>query len=65
MLIKNKGQMPVNFIVGLIVLMIGILSITIVSFGFMFENQFLIIVGSLVLLIFSAVTIILEWVMLK
>jgi len=61
----KKGQFEVNVFVGLVIIMVGILSVTFMGLGFIFNNPTLIWVGSIVLGIISVTSAILEKVILK
>ena len=56
----KKCQIEINFIVGMVVIMVGTLAVSFMSFGFIFNNTNLIWVGSIVLGIISVISAILE-----
>jgi len=62
---SKEGQTNINFIVGLVIIMVGTLSVTFMGLGFIFNNSNLIWVGSIVLGIVSVVSAILEKVLIK
>ena len=62
---SKEGQTSINFIVGLVIIMVGTLSVTFMGLGFIFNNSNLIWVGSIVLGIVSVVSAILEKVLIK
>jgi len=62
---EKKGQFEINIFVGLVILMVGILAVSFMGLGFMFNNSALIWVGSIVLGVISVVSAILEKVLLK
>ena len=61
----KKAQFDLRFFVGLVIIMIGVLAVSFMGLGFMFNNPNLIWVGSIVLGIISVVSAILEKVLLK
>ena len=63
--ISKKGQAEIRVFVGLVIIMVGVLSVTFMGLGFMFNNSALVWVGSVVLGIVSVVSAILEKVVLK
>ena len=60
----KKAQVQANLFVGLIIIMVGILAVSFMGFGFIFSNSTLIWVGSIVLGIISVLSAILEKVMI-
>lgn len=62
---EKKGQFELNIFVGLVIIMVGVLAVSFMGLGFMFNNPALIWVGSIVLGIISVVSAILEKVLLK
>ncbi len=62
---KKSAQTDINLIVGLVIIMIGVLAVTFMGLGFIFNNPNLIWVGSIVLGIVSVVSAILEKVLIK
>ena len=62
---KKAAQVDTNLVVGLVIIMVGVLAVTFMGFGFIFNNPSLIWVGSIVLGIISVVSAILEKVLLK
>lgn len=61
----TKAQVESNIVVGFVIIMIGVLAVTFVGFGFIFTNPTLVWVGTVVLGIISVITAILEKVMLR
>ncbi len=61
----KTGQVELRVFVGLTILMVGVLSVTFMGLGFMFNNAALIWVGSVVLGIISVTSAILEKVLVK
>lgn len=61
---NRKAQVEANLFVGLIIIMVGILAVSFMGFGFIFSNPTLIWVGSIVLGIISLLSAILEKVMI-
>ncbi len=62
---NTKAQAEVNLIVGLVIIMVGVLAVTFIGFGFIFANPTLIWAGTVVLGIISVITAILEKVMVR
>ena len=60
----QKAQASLNLFVGLVIIMIGVLSVTFMGLGFIFNNPPLIWVGSVVLGIVTVISAILEKVLL-
>lgn len=61
----REGQVNINFIVGLVLIMTGILAVTFMGLGFMFRDSNLVWVGTIVLMIMSLISAILEKVLLR
>ena len=61
----KKGQIEIKLFVGLVIIMVGILAVSFMGLGFIFNNSSLVWVGSLVLGIISIISAILEKVLLK
>lgn len=61
----KKGQFDIRFFVGLVILMTGILAVSFMALGFIFNNSSLVWVGSVVIGIVAVVSAILEKVLLK
>lgn len=61
----KKGQVDLRFFVGLVIVMVGVLAVSFMGLGFMFNNSALVWVGSVVLGILSVLSAILEKVLLK
>lgn len=61
----RRGQVDIKFFVGLIIIMIGVLAVSFMGLGFVFNNSSLVWVGSIVLGTISVVAAILEKVLLK
>ncbi|MBI2671801.1 hypothetical protein HYX16_02610 [Candidatus Woesearchaeota archaeon] len=61
----KKGQTDIKLFVGLIIIMVGILAVSFMGLGFIFNNSTLIWVGTVVLGIISVLSAILEKVLLK
>lgn len=61
----KKAQVDVNVFVGLVIIMVGVLSVTFIGMGYIFNSSTLIWVGSIVLGIISVTSAILEKVLLK
>lgn len=61
----TKAQIDAGFFVGLVIIMVGVLAVSFMGLGFMFNNSTLIWVGSVVLGIISVISAILEKVMLR
>jgi len=61
----KKGQVDIKFFVGLIIIMIGVLAVSFMGLGFIFNSSSLVWVGSIVLGILSVIAAILEKVLLK
>ena len=62
---RKIAQINTNLVVGLVIIMVGVLAVSFMGFGFIFNNSSLIWVGSIVLGIVSVVSAILEKVLLK
>ncbi len=65
MIMLKKGQTDIKLFVGLIIIMVGILAVSFMGLGFIFNNSTLIWVGTVVLGIISVLSAILEKVLLK
>lgn len=65
MVMLKKGQTDIKLFVGLIIIMVGILAVSFMGLGFIFNNSTLIWVGTVVLGIISVLSAILEKVLLK
>lgn len=61
----GRGQVDIKFFVGLIIIMIGVLAVSFMGLGFIFNNPSLVWVGSIVLGTSSVIAAILEKVLLK
>lgn len=61
----KKAQIDIKLFVGLVIIMVGVLAVSFMGLGFMFNNSALIWVGSVVLGIVSVVSAVLEKVLLK
>ena len=61
----KRGQVDIKFFVGLIIIMVGVLAVSFMGLGFIFNSSSLVWVGSIVLGILSIIAAILEKVMLK
>ena len=61
----KTGQVDIKVFVGLVIIMVGVLAVTFMGLGFVFNNSTLIWVGSVVLGIISLTSAILEKVLLK
>ncbi len=59
------GQLQLRFFLALVILMVGILAITFMSFGFLLNNSALVWVGSIVLATISLIAAIMEKVLLE
>ena len=64
-IMRKEDQVDINFIVGLVIIMVGTLSVMFMGLGFIFNNPNLIWVGSVVLGVVSVVAAILEKVLIK
>ncbi|MBI2105966.1 hypothetical protein HYT56_03970 [Candidatus Woesearchaeota archaeon] len=62
---EKKDQFDIKFFLGLIIIMVGILAVSFMGLGFIFNNASLVWVGSVVLGIITLVSAILEKVLLK
>ncbi len=62
---SKKGEINIQLFVGLVILMIGVLAVSFMGLGFIFNNSTLIWVGSVILGIISVISAILEKVLLK
>ncbi len=60
----QKAQASLNLFVGLVIIMIGVLAVTFMGLGFIFNNSALIWVGSVVLGVVTVLSAILEKVLL-
>ena len=61
----KKGQVDIKFFVGLLIIMIGMLAVSFMGMGFIFNNPSLVWVGSVVLGIISVLAAILERLLLR
>lgn len=61
----RQGQVDIKVFVGLIIIMVGVLSVSFIGLGYIFNSPTLIWVGSVVLGIISVTSAILEKVLLK
>ncbi len=61
----GRGQVDIKFFVGLIIIMIGVLAVSFMGLGFIFNSPSLVWVGSIVLGTSSVIAAILEKVLLK
>jgi len=61
----KKGQTDIKLFVGLIIIMVGVLAVSFMGLGFIFNNPSLVWVGSIVLGLVSVLSAILEKVLLK
>jgi len=61
----KKGQVDIKFFVGLLIIMIGMLAVSFMGMGFIFNNPPLVWVGSVVLGIISVIAAILERLLLR
>ena len=61
----EKGQVEIRTFVGLVIMMVGVLSVSFMGLGFIFNNPTLVWVGTIVLGIVSLISAILEKVLLK
>ncbi len=62
---ERKGQIDIKFFVGLVIIMVGVLAVTFMGLGFIFNSPTLVWVGSVVLGIISVASAVLEKVLLK
>lgn len=62
---EKKGQVDIRSFVGLVLIMVGVLAVSFMGLGFIFNNPTLIWVGSVVLGIISVASAILERVLLR
>lgn len=62
---EKKGQVDIRSFVGLVLIMVGVLAVSFMGLGFIFNNPTLIWVGSVVLGIISIASAILERVLLR
>ncbi len=62
---NKKAQVELRLFVGLVILMVGVLAVSFIGLGFMFNNPSLIWVGSVVLGVVSVTSAVLEKVMLR
>ena len=62
---EKKGEVEIRTFVGLVIIMIGVLSVSFMGLGFIFNNSTLVWVGTVVLGIISLTSAILEKVLLK
>lgn len=61
----ERGQLDIRLFVGLIIIMVGVLAVSFMGLGFIFNNPSLVWVGSIVLGLISVLSAILEKVLLK
>lgn len=61
----ERRQLDIRLFVGLIIIMVGVLAVSFMGLGFIFNNPSLVWVGSIVLGLVSVLSAILEKVLLK
>ena len=61
----RKAQFDLRLFVGLVIIMVGVLAVSFMGLGFVFNNSTLVWVGSVVLGVVSVVSAVLEKVLLK
>ncbi len=62
---EKKGQVEIRTFVGLVIIMVGVLSVSFMGLGFIFNNPTLVWVGTVVLTLVSLISAILEKVLLR
>lgn len=65
MINNKKAQAELRLFIGLVIITIGVLAVSFIGFGFMFNSPILIWAGSIVLGLISIISAIFEKVLLK